>query len=212
MIKKISLLISVAILSFTVGYFVFAWTEPSKTPPGGNVPPPVRQWEPWDSDFTVRGGDITVNKEGNYSSIYFPAQTNDPGYIQHYESNNTGRLYLMPGDDWSSSDAVIVKGTDESWAHELRTDGWLGVASGIYDRTDGTLNVSDSLSVSGNLNVAGKIYGKVCQKVSYSMLKTTASSHWEYCPNGYYVVGLLGSNHNLNSPPENGTMICCPAF
>ncbi|MCD6500855.1 hypothetical protein J7K42_02450 [bacterium] len=108
-------------------------------------------------DLTVGGGDITVSKEGNYSSIYFPAQTNDPGYIQHYESNNTGRLYLMPGDDWSSSDAVIVKGTDENWAHELRADGWLGVASGIYDRTDDTLNVSDSLSVSGTIK--GSYYG-----------------------------------------------------
>lgn len=41
MTKKISLLVSVIILSFAAAYFIFAWEEPGTLPPGDNVPTPI---------------------------------------------------------------------------------------------------------------------------------------------------------------------------
>ncbi|MCD6500658.1 hypothetical protein J7K42_01405 [bacterium] len=41
MTKKIAFLLSVLILSFAAGVFIFAWTEPSASPPSGNVSAPV---------------------------------------------------------------------------------------------------------------------------------------------------------------------------
>ena len=41
-LKFITFLVSVVILSFVFGYFVFAvWTEPASSPPDENVPPPI---------------------------------------------------------------------------------------------------------------------------------------------------------------------------
>jgi hypothetical protein len=39
--KFVLLTVGVLAMSILVGYLVFAWTEPSQNPPGGNVPPPV---------------------------------------------------------------------------------------------------------------------------------------------------------------------------
>jgi len=50
--KKIALMISVIIMTFLVGYIVFAWVEPSASPPAGNV------------DAPINIGDITQKKTG----------------------------------------------------------------------------------------------------------------------------------------------------
>ena len=55
-------------------------------------------------DLTIGGGDLTINKDGNYSTISFPAQTNDPGFIRHYESNNTATMQFSVSDDSGTTD------------------------------------------------------------------------------------------------------------
>jgi len=39
--KTVALAIGVLAMVFLIGYFVFAWTEPTQAPPGGNVPAPI---------------------------------------------------------------------------------------------------------------------------------------------------------------------------
>ncbi|MDP2966918.1 MAG: hypothetical protein Q8N87_00650, partial [bacterium] len=39
--KSVALILGVLAMSFLVGYLVLAWTEPTTTPPGGNVPAPL---------------------------------------------------------------------------------------------------------------------------------------------------------------------------
>ena len=55
-------------------------------------------------NVTVGGGTLTVNKSGNYSTISFPAQTNDPGFIKHYENNNTAYMQFSVSDDVVDTD------------------------------------------------------------------------------------------------------------
>jgi len=48
--KSIALTFGVLVLCFVIGFIVFAWTEPSVAPPGGNVPTPlnvgsIEQWK-----------------------------------------------------------------------------------------------------------------------------------------------------------------------
>ena len=50
------------------------------------------------------GGTLTINKSGTDSYIVFPAQTNDAGYIRHYESNNTSRMLFSVSDDSGTTD------------------------------------------------------------------------------------------------------------
>ena len=47
---------------------------------------------------------ITVAKNGNTSSIDFPATVNDPGFIRHIENNNTSGMYFSVSDDIANSD------------------------------------------------------------------------------------------------------------
>ena len=55
-------------------------------------------------DLIVNGGDLEISKDGNYSTITFPAQTNDPGFIRHYESNNTAAMQFSVSDDSGTTD------------------------------------------------------------------------------------------------------------
>lgn len=48
---------------------------------------------------------ITVAKNGNTSSIEFPATVNDPGYIRHIENNNSAGMYFSVSDDIAWGDA-----------------------------------------------------------------------------------------------------------
>jgi hypothetical protein len=55
-------------------------------------------------NFYATGGNITISKSGTDSYINFSAQSNDPGYIRHYESNNTARMYFSVSDDNGKTD------------------------------------------------------------------------------------------------------------
>jgi hypothetical protein len=48
--------------------------------------------------------DLLINKSSNYSRIKFPAQTNDPGEITHYENNNASVMYFSASDDPGDTD------------------------------------------------------------------------------------------------------------
>ena len=63
--KKIAFLGSVLILTFLIGYFIFAWQEPSQNPPGGNVSLPVQQ-----------GGEASLKKlVVNEDSVFYATST-----------------------------------------------------------------------------------------------------------------------------------------
>lgn len=47
---------------------------------------------------------INMSKAGNYSSINFAAQTNDPGFIQHYENINQAQMIFSVSDDFGTQD------------------------------------------------------------------------------------------------------------
>lgn len=55
---------------------------------------------------TVHAHTLSLSKNGTVSKINFAAQTNDSGYIQHYESNNTSHLRFVVSDDNASGDEI----------------------------------------------------------------------------------------------------------
>jgi hypothetical protein len=69
--------------------------------------------------LTVTG--LTVAKSGTDSTITFPAQTNDPAYIKHYESNNTAVMYFNVSDD--ANDFFDFGYTGAPSTFRLRSDG-----------------------------------------------------------------------------------------
>jgi hypothetical protein len=52
--------IAVLVMSLLAGYLIFAWTEPSQNPPGGNVPAPINVG----STDQVKSGKLGVATDG----------------------------------------------------------------------------------------------------------------------------------------------------
>ena len=55
---------------------------------------------------TLNAHTLNLRKNGTISKINFASQTNDPGYIEHYESNNTSHLRFVVSDDNAHSDEI----------------------------------------------------------------------------------------------------------
>jgi len=69
--EGIALVLGVLIMSFCLGYLVLAWTEPTQSPPGGNVPSPLNVG----STSQTKTGNLTLpglylNAVGNEGNIY----------------------------------------------------------------------------------------------------------------------------------------------
>lgn len=56
--KLVSLVFSVLVVCFAVGFYVFAWVDPGEPPPGDNVPLPLNTG----SDFQTKDGALAIGK------------------------------------------------------------------------------------------------------------------------------------------------------
>lgn len=82
----------------------------------------------------VNAKNITVAKNGNTSSIDFPATVNDPGFIRHIENDNTAGMYFSASDDIANNDRFYFGGAPggnfRATAH-ITTDGDLWLEKGL---------------------------------------------------------------------------------
>lgn len=88
--KITALTFGVLVLVFAIGFLVFAWTEPTQTPPGGNVPTPINvgttpQTKEGQLTIAAGGGDALVIKNGGDLRIYTP---DNAGSALLYVDNN----------------------------------------------------------------------------------------------------------------------------
>ncbi len=59
--KLVSIIFSVLVVCFAVGFYIYAaWTEPTESPPGGNVSAPVNVG----SDDQIKQGSLSLNTAG----------------------------------------------------------------------------------------------------------------------------------------------------
>ena len=114
----------------------------------GNIPPtnPVQVFEysayagAWKgfhfSDKVNVYYDLYVQKKADqWSKIFFPAVSNDAGYIGHYENANASQLRFVVSDDNNSADDVFQWGTEATgvftYCASLNTSGQLLVNNGV---------------------------------------------------------------------------------
>ena len=83
---------------------------------------------------------LTIAKNGTTSTITFPAQANDPGFIQHWENNNTAHMNFSVSDDRCDGDRFCFGSTPNGeWS------------AGAYLTTDGKLRIDRYLDMGQNL-------------------------------------------------------------
>jgi len=95
-------------------------------------------------------GELVIAKSGTDSTITFPAQTNDPGFITHYESDNAARMYFSVSDDDNITGDYFAFGAGGTYRTFIYTNGRIDAAI-LYDYNN-TGYYLDPASTS-NLNV-----------------------------------------------------------
>jgi hypothetical protein len=79
--KSIALILGVLVMSFLIGYLIFAWTEPSQAPPGGNVDAPInvgstQQWKEGGLGVGVKTFDLSSGQIA--ASAYYDRDASSP--------------------------------------------------------------------------------------------------------------------------------------
>ena len=80
--KIVSLVFSILVVCFAIGFYVFAWEEPPAPPPGGNVPAPLNTGK----DAQTKLGPLFLN------TSLFPGE---PGFV--VAQGNVGIGTMSPG-------------------------------------------------------------------------------------------------------------------
>jgi hypothetical protein len=152
------------------------------------------------------GAGVRLRKNGNISRVSFDAQSNDPGEIVHYESDNTGELWLSSSDDWdanASNDRIIFG------EYASRTEAF-------SVRGDGLATVRGDLVVQGNAWNSNDWSDEVLKSPSNGNTVTgtaTPNGGWaiRQCGNGQYMCGLAFSHPSgqNNTHQERFTIRCC---
>ncbi len=146
--KIISLVFSITVLIFAISFIVFAWTEPSVAPPGGNVPAPINTGGTGQAKLYVNAtnkGWLGVGVD-NYDSNY--------GLTVGYATNKLGiktrgNSYFQGATSDSTSAALNVSNDAETNLLFIRNDGRVGI---------GTTNPGYKLHVNGIVGASAYYY------------------------------------------------------
>ena len=115
--KSIALILGVITMSFLVGYLILAaWTEPTTSPPGGNVPPPLN---------------TSINAQAKEGALVVGANPSVGITSLIVLNGNVGIGTTNPGEKLEVVGNIISKGT--SWTTRSAAgndDGWFGVTYG----------------------------------------------------------------------------------
>ena len=91
-------------------------------------------------NLRINGGHLDIGKSGNTSIIRFDAQSNDPGYIMHYENYNSSIMRFSVSDD---------RGRDDYFSWGSTPGGVFSQCAYMYSdgyfHTDGTIHSSGDI-------------------------------------------------------------------
>jgi hypothetical protein len=145
-------------------------------------------------NLTVAGA-LTINKSGTDSYIHFPAQSNDPGYIRHYESSNTARMYFSVSDDNGTNDYFAFGYSGDPDNFRIYSDGSIYSPQGA--EFDGRVYADNGLHVRGDwvrVNGTTGIYFE-----SYGGGWNMSDSTWirAYNDKGIYTAGIVRADNGF---------------
>lgn len=90
-------------------------------------------------NLRINGGHLDIGKSGTTSLIRFDAQSNDPGYIMHYESANKSSMRFSVSDDRGRDDYYSwgsTPGGNYSQCAYMYTDGYFHTDGAIHSSGD----------------------------------------------------------------------------
>ena len=173
--KSIALILGVLTMSFLVGYLAFAWTGPTDTPPGGNVPAPLNV----DSVDQIKSGGLSV---GAFISRF--------GTILARDSGNVGIGTPAPGQRLTVAGNVWIQGSHLIIDRPDTTGGW---ARGIMYYPTGSSSGTELAGI--GLLGSGTSVTRIYLAHGGSPWASTAGIH--ILTNGYVGIGTTSPGAKL---------------
>jgi hypothetical protein len=176
---------------------------------------------------------LTINKTSNWSYLYFPKQTNDPGFIGHYENNNVSEMRFSVSDDPTVDTDFFSFGGNTGAADVINGGTWREgariTAAGnarFYNITGTGLTINGDAEVIGELKAAGgnEFPDPLVASQSTSAWSTRPSTTMEYdiqAPSGTGAAGSIkitsagtdtGIQSSKNFPVSPGEHITFSAY
>jgi hypothetical protein len=150
-LKQISFILSVVILSLAAGYLAIAWTEPGQAPPAGNVSDPLNvsltaQSKEGALVLATNSG-VTTGLIVQYGKVGIG--TTNPQANLHSQSTTSTALM-----GWST-DSIGVRGISTNyWSGFFDTKVYVGTSASIGTQTP---PAASALHVVGNTTVTGNV-------------------------------------------------------
>ncbi len=150
--KTVSLVFSILILCFVIGFYVIAWIPPDQSPPGGNVPAPLNVGP----DGQEKAGGLILNTGGAENGLIV-----DKGNVGIGITNPTRKLEVNG----------YVKGQGLCIRDDCRVK-WPSGGSSFGERKD---YITSSVSIAGSSNKCG--YMHVASADGFVVLKGGGHSY-----------------------------------
>jgi len=173
--KSIALILGVLTMSFLVGYLAFAWTGPTASPPGDNVPAPLNV----DSVDQIKSGGLSV---GAFISRF--------GTILARDSGNVGIGTPAPGQRLTVAGNVWIQGSHLIIDRPDTTGGW---ARGIMYYPTGSSSGTELAGI--GLLGSGTSVTRIYLAHGGSPWASTAGIH--ILTNGYVGIGTTSPGAKL---------------
>jgi hypothetical protein len=192
--KSLALILGVLVMSFLVGYLIFAWTEPSQAPPAGNVPAPINvgSKDQWKEGLLGFGGSEAS------SGFPFELAAGEIAAKAFYDTDNSS-WYLNPA---STSYAGLFNGTVGIGTNTPDTNYKLDVNGKIatpYKKSSSPWPANDT-TWKADIDKNGNIDAYDLRLVSDSFGCTSAAACW----NDIIAVDNLGNYIKRSDTDMNG--------
>ena len=224
--KFISISFGILVLLFAIGFYVFAWTEPSQAPPNGNVAAPINVGPIYQAKTGGLGvKSLTVNSdlndkiilEGSQSSPHTIYLDNGKG-VRFWDSTNGELMRITNTGDVSITGSLTSQGQpvclkngtncpNSSGGYWKLSGSNLYPSSTSYNVGIGMTNPANKLHVNGNIGATGWI-GAGCEgacnsndgyAIMYASGEMRGSIFKDINNLGYYIDPASTSNLNALS-------------
>ena len=185
--KSFAFILSVFIFSFSLSYLVFAWAEPSSTPPGGNASAPLNA----SSASQTKTGSLYLSTDSGSNAGVGTSSPN--AKLGIYDSNDT----LL---------RLLRSGTTSEYSFNLGTDGKLVLK-------DQTGNSRLSVDTAGNVGIGTASPG---QKLSVAGTIESTSGGFKFPDGSTQITAAAGGRPGesimyLRENQRRGSTPSCPA-
>ena len=163
--KIVSLVFSILVVCFGIGFYVFAWTGPTEAPPGGNVPAPLNTGK----DAQTKLGPLFLN------TSLFPGE---PGFV--VAQGNVGIGTFSPQTDLEVNNTLRLSPTDSP---NYAVEGAL-----YYNDSNNIIMYHDGSDWQPILAGASSTVYITTTRGAFSSLAAGGSYPPPYCPTGWSIV------------------------